>query len=77
MMKTVTKCVCKRLTFAEIKVIAAEQNITTLDELIKRKICSSECGMCQPYVKKMLVTGETEFRPGDHRLPELSLKDTI
>lgn len=77
MMKTVTKCVCKRVTFAEVKEIAKEQNITTLDELVSRKICGSGCGMCQPYVAKMLVTGETEFRPGDHRIPKLSLQDNL
>lgn len=65
-MKSVTKCVCKRVTFAEVKVIAAEKELQTLEALMEEKICGTGCGMCRLYIKKMLITGEVEFSPGDY-----------
>lgn len=68
-MRSVTKCVCKQVTFAELHVMVKEKGYTAIEQLMDEKICCSGCGMCRPYVKKMLVTGETEFRPGDYHIP--------
>jgi bacterioferritin-associated ferredoxin len=63
--RTVQKCVCHRVKFEDIYAIVIEQNIDSIDDLIDQKICGAGCGMCHPYVQKMLVTGETSFAPGD------------
>ncbi len=63
--KTVVKCVCHCKTFKEIKEYAQAHNIKTTDELVCNKICGRGCGLCYPYVEKVLRTGETAFRPGD------------
>lgn len=68
MSRLVTKCVCKRITFSELKVLAEEKNFCSLDEILAEKIAGSGCGMCKPYINKMLVTGITEFKPGDFHL---------
>lgn len=65
MRKTVIKCVCHKITFAELKEIAERENIGTAQELIEADYCSNGCTMCQPYVEKMMATGETAFYPGD------------
>ena len=63
--KTVVMCVCHRRTFAELKAIAEERNLTTLDEVVQEGWCGGNCAMCHPYVRRMLECGETEFAPGD------------
>lgn len=62
-MGRVTKCICHDRSFKQIKTYARENNITTVEELQQRKICSSGCSMCAPYVELMLQTGETSFEP--------------
>ncbi len=63
--KTVTKCVCHGTTFRELKEYACEQKLNCVDDLVKRKKCCCGCGMCYPYVQKMMQTGDTTFAPGD------------
>jgi bacterioferritin-associated ferredoxin len=55
--KPVTRCVCFDKTFAELK----EAGVETLEEIQERFGCSTKCGLCRPYLLKMLETGETEF----------------
>jgi bacterioferritin-associated ferredoxin len=69
-MRLVTKCVCRRITFAEIKEIANQRGVALIDHLIEDKVCCTGCGMCKPYVKKMLATGEVEFKPGDYHIQQ-------
>jgi bacterioferritin-associated ferredoxin len=33
----------------------------TLDELTRETGCGAGCGLCRPYLRRMLATGETEF----------------
>lgn len=63
-------CVCHRRTFKELQTIALDLQLTTLQELVDHNWCGGGCTMCHPYVRKMLVTGETEFAPGDWMLNE-------
>ena len=58
-------CVCHRKRFSEIQEIVEKENMQSLNKLIKAGVCGGGCGMCHPYIEKMLVTGETEFYPGD------------
>ena len=64
MRKSVTRCVCHRVTFEELRDYARETG-KNLDDLIAEKKCCGGCQMCRPYVEKMMHTGETAFRPGD------------
>jgi bacterioferritin-associated ferredoxin len=64
---TVKKCVCHKRTFEEIKELSEIENLTTAEELIEAKYCATSCGICRPYIEKMLRTGETAFRPGDYK----------
>ena len=55
--KPIDRCVCTSKTFRELKL----SGISTLDGLKDRFGCSTHCGLCSPFISKMLETGETEF----------------
>jgi bacterioferritin-associated ferredoxin len=56
----VDRCVCYDRTFAELKSAAGAESLQ-LDEIAKRFGCGSCCGVCRPYIERMLETGETVF----------------
>lgn len=60
----VNSCICHRRDFTEIKEHAKEKGYTQIEELQAEDFCSCSCGLCIPYVKMVLKTGETEFEPG-------------
>lgn len=60
----VTKCICKKITFAEIFVYASKHNITEVELLRERGVCCTNCRMCEPYVRMTLENGQTSFEPG-------------
>lgn len=64
-LNTVTKCICHKRTFEEIKGYALKNGYTRVEQLQKDKICSCSCGLCIPYVEITLATGQTEFQPGE------------
>lgn len=57
----VTRCVCFNVSFADLKEVAEEDGVTTLDELREIILCGANCRFCVPYIERMLRTGETEF----------------
>ncbi len=57
----VTRCICFKKTFVELKAIAKKHNATSLEELQKFVRFGDNCKRCHPYVKLMLKTGQTEF----------------
>jgi bacterioferritin-associated ferredoxin len=57
----VAMCVCRRVPFATLLPLALKNN-WGLDELVAATGCGAGCGLCRPYLRRMLVTGETEFR---------------
>lgn len=59
--KPVRACICYPHSFAELKREAARRGWTTAEEITAAKGCGGGCGMCRPYLQKMLDTGETEF----------------
>lgn len=69
MRKTVTMCVCHRVSFEELRDYALEQGLE-FEDLIAQNKCCCGCRMCRPYVEKMMQTGETAFVPGDHYITE-------
>ena len=56
----VTRCVCRRIPFAALLPIARERG-WTLDDVMRETGCGDQCGLCRPYLRRMLATGETEF----------------
>lgn len=60
----IDRCVCDRVSFAELHDVATEHACTTMEELACHARFGQQCGSCRPYVAEMLKTGETVF----HRL---------
>ena len=60
----VTKCICCNITFEEILAYAKEHEKEDIDELRAADICSTNCRMCDPYIRITLTEGVTEFEPG-------------
>ena len=59
----VKRCICHKISFKEIKKIAIDKGFDTVKELRVEGICCTNCRMCEPYIKKMLKTGEVSFQP--------------
>jgi bacterioferritin-associated ferredoxin len=56
----ITMCVCMRMPFARLLPIARERG-WDLVTLMRETGCGDNCGLCRPYLKRMLRTGETVF----------------
>jgi bacterioferritin-associated ferredoxin len=56
----VSRCICRNVAFAELlpRARAAEWS---LGDLMRETGCGVQCGLCRPYLRRMLQTGETEF----------------
>ncbi len=65
MKKTVTRCVCHKRKFSELKQIAFVKKIKSVEGFQQLRLAGCGCGICRPYISKMLRTGETAFVPGD------------
>ena len=61
----IDRCVCMRFPFAEL-LAQARAEAWGLAEVIRETGCGDECGLCRPYIRHMLATGETVF----HRVLE-------
>jgi bacterioferritin-associated ferredoxin len=59
----VKRCICHQRTFESLKNLAEREEIETVEELQRRRLCGRGCGMCVPYVRLMLETGKTAFDP--------------
>ncbi len=57
----VYRCVCDDVTFAELKKLAETKNVSTLEKLQQDRPFGRSCGLCVPYVRRMLEDGITEF----------------
>ena len=57
----VDRCVCFGRPFAELLAIARQAKATTLEELQEETEFGLACRICNPYVRRMLRTGESEF----------------
>lgn len=56
----ITRCLCRGVAFAQLLPLAVAGG-WELDELMQRTGCGAGCGLCRPYLRRMLLTGETVF----------------
>lgn len=57
---TIDRCVCRRTPFARLLPVARAAG-WTLADLVRETGCGNQCGLCRPYLRRMLATGETAF----------------
>lgn len=57
----IDRCQCFGRTFEELKAAAEATGATSVAELQKEVAFGLRCGLCRPYVRRMLRTGETVF----------------
>lgn len=57
----VDRCVCFDRPFAELLKVARATGATTLEDLQEETDFGLACRICNPYVRRMLRTGETTF----------------
>ena len=53
-------CVCRRTLFADLLPRARARG-WDLADLMSETGCGAQCGLCRPYLRRMLATGETVF----------------
>ncbi len=56
----VDRCVCHNVTFREL-LIHVQRGASSLEALSARTGCGNGCGMCIPYIRILLATGQTEI----------------
>lgn len=54
-------CICRETPFAQLLPRARARG-WDLEALIRETGCGAGCGLCRPYLRRMLDTGQTEFR---------------
>lgn len=58
---TIDRCVCFGQPFADLKATAEASGATTVEALQAVVGFGRRCGLCRPYVRRMLATGQTVF----------------
>ena len=56
----VSRCICRDLSFSELLPRARANNWDLLG-LMQATGAGAQCGLCRPYLRRMLRTGETDF----------------
>jgi bacterioferritin-associated ferredoxin len=56
----VDRCIC-RSTLFEVLLPRAQAAGWSLADLMRETGCGAQCGLCRPYLRRMLRTGETVF----------------
>lgn len=56
----IDRCVCRQMPFKRLLPLAREKD-WDLGALIRETGCGAQCGLCRPYLRRMLATGETIF----------------
>jgi len=56
----IDRCVCFDLTFAFVLKDAREKQ-RTVEQVESSLGCGGGCGLCRPYLRRCLRTGETSF----------------
>jgi bacterioferritin-associated ferredoxin len=56
----VSRCICRNIAFSELLPRARAAG-WALEDLMGETGAGAQCGLCRPYLKRMLRTGETVF----------------
>ena len=56
----ISRCICRNVQFSELLPLARAAG-WSLPDLVRETGCGGQCGLCRPYINRMLRTGETEF----------------
>ena len=56
----IDRCVCLDRRFVDLLSEAGARGFG-LDDLMRETGCGDRCGLCRPYLRRMLSTGETVF----------------
>jgi bacterioferritin-associated ferredoxin len=56
----ISRCICMDRPFAELLPMARAQ-AWDLQALTAQTGCGGSCGLCRPYLRRMLATGEVVF----------------
>jgi bacterioferritin-associated ferredoxin len=56
----VDRCICRQTPFERLLPLARAGQ-WTLADVIRETGCGGQCGLCRPYLRRMLRTGETAF----------------
>jgi bacterioferritin-associated ferredoxin len=56
----VSGCICKATSFEVLRARATASG-WDLSELMRETGAGAQCGLCRPYLRRMLRTGQTEF----------------
>ena len=56
----IDRCLCRGTTFAQLLPLA-RAHAWDLAAVIRETGCGGACGLCRPYLRRMLATGETVF----------------
>ena len=59
-MVLISRCICRNVEFSQLLPRARAKG-WSLDDLVRETGCGGQCGLCRPYLSRMLRTGETEF----------------
>ncbi|NBB72123.1 MAG: (2Fe-2S)-binding protein [Bacteroidetes bacterium] len=57
----IDRCYCFQQSFADLKRIADEEGVQTVDALQEHVTFGHNCQLCHPYVRRMLRTGAVTF----------------
>lgn len=57
---TIDRCVCLNRRFVDLLPLTRTRGFS-LAELMRATGCGDQCGLCRPYLRRMLSTGETAF----------------
>lgn len=58
----IDRCYCFQKRFAELREVAEATGAESVEELQAHCTFGRKCGLCHPYVRRMLRTGQTLFR---------------
>lgn len=56
----IDRCVCMERSFAEAVELRRREGLS-LEQIETRLGCGTGCGLCRPYVRRALRTGQTVF----------------
>ncbi len=57
---SVSQCICQVTPFERL-LAQAKASGWDLEDLVRETGCGARCGLCRPYLSRMLRTGQTEF----------------